>query len=109
MKPSGDILVRSVRCGVCTTTRMAKLGMGNVPFSMHRSHTEKAETRRRNGCAAEEQEESMDSEDGHDDDDVWFGTVRYAIMVMVSSLVALLALTFGIAVERENFELDLTH
>jgi hypothetical protein len=48
---------------------MTQLGMGGntVVFSMHRSHTEKAETtRRRNSCAAEEQEESVDGEVGHD-------------------------------------------
>jgi hypothetical protein len=41
-----------------------------VLFSVQRSHTEKTGTRRRNGCTAEEQEESVDSEDGHD---AWFG------------------------------------
>jgi hypothetical protein len=39
-----------LRCGFFAIMRMAKLGMGsNVIFSMRRSHTEKAEMRRRNG------------------------------------------------------------
>jgi hypothetical protein len=48
-----------------------KLGMGSnadtVLFRMHRSYTEKAETRRRNGCATEEHEENVeDGKVGHD-------------------------------------------
>ena len=65
------MLVQYLRCGVCAIMRMAKLRMGNFLFSMHWSHTEKAETRRRRGCAAKEQEESVDGEVGHDD--IWFG------------------------------------
>lgn len=47
--------------------RKTKFRMGNLLFSMHRSHTKKAETRRRKGHAAKEQEESVDGEVRHDD------------------------------------------
>jgi hypothetical protein len=77
--------------------RMAKLGMGGNTklFSMHWSRTEKAEMRRRDGCAAEEQEESVDGEVGHDA--VWFGTARHHGHVVVALLALLLAL-----LERET-------
>jgi hypothetical protein len=47
--------------------RMVKTRMGNLLLSMYRTHTKKAETRRRKGCATKEQEESADGEVGHDD------------------------------------------
>jgi hypothetical protein len=46
---------------------MINLEMDNLLLSMYWSHTEKAETRRRKGCATKEQEESVDGEVGHDD------------------------------------------
>jgi hypothetical protein len=47
-----------------------------VLFRMHRSHTEKAETRRCNVGATEEQEESMYGKVGHD------GLVRRLVLIM---------------------------
>jgi hypothetical protein len=65
---SGDKLVYYLRCGVLVIQGMTKLGMesNTVLVSMYRSHTKKAETRGRNGCAREEQEENGDGKVGHD-------------------------------------------
>jgi hypothetical protein len=78
---------------------MAKLGVrdNTVLFSMHRRHTQKAETRRHNGCAAEEEEEGVDGEVGDDATfhDIWFDTVRHHGHVIVARRLAWIA--FGIA------------
>jgi hypothetical protein len=95
---SGDKLIYYLRCGVLT-----KLGMGSntVLVSMYRSHTKKAETCRRNGCASEEQEENGDGEVGHDAVFIiWFGGKSCSDCLKVNFVRLLILLRTGIHFHR---------